>query len=157
MAQQVMTRSGYERLQSRLEYLEERHREVLDELQQLKREEGQDEGIMYDVETRRQDIESKIAELKSALSEAIIADSDEINTVTIGNRVTVRDEAEGDEFDFDLISAAEVTGGGSGISSDSPVGAALLNHKIGDTVAVSTPDGDVKYTILAIQPIPDAE
>lgn len=155
MAQQVMTRAGYERLQAQLKSLEERHQEALEQLQQLKREEGQDNSIMYDAETRRQDIENKITSLKNTLADAVIADNDAVNTVTVGNRVTVLDLETDETFTVDLVSPAEVTSGVNGVSTESPVGSALLDHEVGDRIKVEVPDGSMEYEIKAIEPIPE--
>ena len=36
------------------------------------------------------------------------------------------------------------------ISDESPVGKALIGHKVGETVEVETPAGKIKYKILKI-------
>ena len=37
------------------------------------------------------------------------------------------------------------------ISNESPLGVALLEHKVGETVVVSAPDGELKFKIVAVK------
>jgi len=51
------------------------------------------------------------------------------------------------------LSGPEVAYGHEGISTDSPVGQALLGHVVGDTIDVEVPDGKVCYTIRKVEPM----
>ena len=50
-----------------------------------------------------------------------------------------------------LVGVYEANPGAGRISNESPVGKALLGHKVGDLVFVSTPGGVKEYTILSIE------
>ena len=89
-----------------------------------------------------------------ARAEIIDADEDP-DTITPGNRVTVYDTAEKEEFTMDLLDTEEITHGRRGVSLDSPVGQALLGKKVGARVKVEVPDGLVTYKVRRIEMIPD--
>ena len=51
----------------------------------------------------------------------------------------------------DVLGAYEAKPSEGLISNESPVGRALLGHKVGDVVMVSTPGGVREYTIMSIE------
>ena len=54
------------------------------------------------------------------------------------------------EYNYSIVGAFEADPRAGRISNESPVGKALLGHKVGDLVIVSTPGGVKEYTILSI-------
>lgn len=68
-----------------------------------------------------------------------------------GSTVQVRDEA-GEESAFMLVDGVELDPAAEEVSTDSPVGQALLGCTIGDRVAIATPDGKRMLTILSVTP-----
>jgi transcription elongation factor GreA len=65
--------------------------------------------------------------------------------VAIGSRVVARERESGDTGEFEIARA-----GGAGLSDESPLGSALLDHRAGETVAVKTPAGVRHWEILEI-------
>lgn len=55
-----------------------------------------------------------------------------------------------EEMEFYIVGSAEADTNKNRISNESPVGAALLGHKVGDTVVAETPGGEVEFKILEI-------
>ena len=51
---------------------------------------------------------------------------------------------------FTIVGAAEANPRDGKISNESPIGKAILNHKVGDTVKVETPGGTYNVKILKI-------
>ena len=103
-------------------------------------------------------LDERVSHLQNVLARAEIIDADEDpNTITPGNRVTVYDAAEKEEFTLDLLDHEEITHGRRGVSLDSPVGKALLGQKVGARVKVEVPDGLVTYKVRKIEMIPDGE
>ena len=49
-----------------------------------------------------------------------------------------------------LVGSTEANAMENKISNESPVGAAFLKHKVGDTVKVNAPDGEYKLVIKEI-------
>jgi len=85
-------------------------------------------------------LEGRIQELEQTLSNAIIVeDPDSDNKrIQIGNIVTFKEGDESEET-YELVGAKEANAREHKISYESPIGAALLNHKVGDLVEVLLP------------------
>ena len=60
-------------------------------------------------------------------------------------------EARIEELDYKIVGSTEANSLKGKISNESPVGKALIGHKVGDTVEVETPAGVFSYKILEIQ------
>ena len=73
--------------------------------------------------------------------------------VVIGKTVTLQFEgdAEGDTEDYNIVGPAEADTDDDNLTSNSPLGAALLNHHVGDTVTVHAPAGDYSVTVKAVE------
>jgi transcription elongation factor GreA len=157
--QVVLTRAGYEKLERELEYLLTHGREEAAE--QLS-DTGDDTDIIeeptfHDAVRDKGILEARISELQRVLGNAQIVDEDpDPNSASPGDRVIVWDHQEKAETAFDLLGGAEISmGQRRGVSLDSPVGKALLNRRIGETIEVETPDGTAKYTIRRFEQIPE--
>jgi transcription elongation factor GreA len=70
--------------------------------------------------------------------------------VTVGATVTVQ-EADFDPETYYMVGAKEADPRNGKISNESPIGKALLDHKVGDIVEVETPGGKLKFKILKIE------
>ena len=77
------------------------------------------------------------------LKNARIIDEDEVDTkvVNLGTKVKVVELDSEEEFVFQIVGSTEADPTQSRISNESPVGKALLGHKVGDTVDVEVPGG----------------
>ena len=69
--------------------------------------------------------------------------------VSLGSRV--RAEVHGEAVDFEIVGQSESNPGAGRISTASPVGRAMLGRAAGDEAIVTTPRGQVRYRILAIE------
>ncbi len=87
-------------------------------------------------------LEGRIQELEQTLSVAIIVDEPDGNNkrVQIGNVVTFK-EGDDPEETYELVGAKEANARENKISYESPIGAALLGHKVGEIVEVTLPKG----------------
>ncbi|MFZ3070917.1 MAG: transcription elongation factor GreA [Anaerolineaceae bacterium] len=97
-------------------------------------------------------LEGRIQELEALLSNAIVVDENGTTTdeVQIGNKVTVREGNEPEEV-FELVGAQEANPRKGKISYESPLGAALMGKKKGQSVNVQTPGGNLIFKILKIE------
>ncbi len=97
-------------------------------------------------------LEGRIQELDYLLRTATIIEETDISKdrVGIGNRVTVQEEDSDPEV-FHMVGAKEADPRNGKISHESPIGNALLDHKVGDTVIIETPSGKITLKILAIE------
>jgi transcription elongation factor GreA len=97
-------------------------------------------------------LEGRIQELEYLLRNAVIIEETDIprDRVSVGTRVTVQEE----DFDpelFHMVGAKEADPRNGKISHESPIGNALMDHHVGDTVQIETPGGKITLKILAIE------
>jgi transcription elongation factor GreA len=97
-------------------------------------------------------LEGRIQELEFAIRNAFIVE--ETNSpkevVAVGVRVTVQEESFDPEV-FQMVGAQESDPRIGKISHESPIGSALMDHRVGDAVKVETPDGKIVLKILKIE------
>ena len=91
-------------------------------------------------------LERKITILRERLDTAVVVDAPTDAVIGVGSNVVIEDDG-GERI------AVEISGlGGSGTSStSSPLGAALLGKRVGDTVQVEAPAGTWAATVVEIQ------
>jgi transcription elongation factor GreA len=97
-------------------------------------------------------LEGRIQELEFVLRNAIIVTSSISPKilVDVGVKVTVQEGDLEPEVYF-LVGSQEADPRNGKISYESPIGRALMDHRVGDTVGAETPGGMIKLTILKIE------
>ena len=149
-----MTQEGYEAAKKQLEYLQTVKRaEIVERIAEARSHGDLSENAEYDAARNEQAAnEGEIAELDYKVKNAvIIAEVTDNSYVHLDSKVTVEDEEFGDKETYTITSVTDVDVMANRISSESPVGAALMRHKTGDVVTVSCPDGSsYKLKIVAI-------
>ena len=93
-------------------------------------------------------LQARILTIKDRLKRAIVTQASHDGRVTMGSRVTV--EVNGKERTYQLVGPHEANPSQGRISHLSPVGAALLNRKVGEMVRVENESGGTEYRILRI-------
>lgn len=112
------------------------------------------ENAEYDSAKNEQaELEERIHELEEMLRKAKIVSEEEMkgDKVNIGLKVTVKDTDTGEKEVFSIVGATESDPFSGKISTESPVGKALIGKKKGETVAVEIPDGIINYKIMKIE------
>lgn len=95
-------------------------------------------------------IQNQIFELEEILKNAeIIQRGEEDGKVHLGNTVAIQTDGEPPET-YTIVGRAEADPCEGFISNESPLGKALLDHAVGDEVAVSAPDGLIRFRIIAV-------
>jgi len=150
----ILTREGYEKLETELDYYVSVRRNEISEQIAIARGFGDlSENAEYDEAKNEQSrIEAKIVEMENTLRNCIVVEDDEVttDTVGVGNSVKVYNETLKMEQVITIVGANETEPAKLKISSDSPIGAALLGSKVGDTVTVEVPMGVMKMNVLEI-------
>ena len=97
--------------------------------------------------------EARIMQLDAMLKNAAVIDEDDVDTkvVNLGTKVKILEPKSKDEFEYQIVGSTEADPMASRISNESPVGRALLGHKVGDTVEIDVPGGKIKYKIIDIR------
>src|SRR6266851_3446511 len=75
--------------------------------------------------------------------------------VGLGSKVRVFDSTKNEEVEYKLVTSEETDVSSGKISTTSPIGRALLNKKVGDTVTVMSPNGNREVEILTLSTIYD--
>ena len=98
-------------------------------------------------------VEARIEELEKILknAEVVVEDEVDLDKINIGCQVKILDIEYSEELDYKIVGSTEANSLKGKISNESPVGKALIGHKVGDTVEVETPAGVFAYKILEIQ------
>lgn len=155
MAKQItVTREGREALENELAERKGKIRNEILEAIRIARGFGDlSENSEYD-EARESQAknEHRIIELEEMLKHVVVIDDTAANSnrVTLGKAVKVKNEENGREIVYNIVGPTETDPFARRISDQSPIGMALMNSIVGDTVTASTPKGAVKLTVLEI-------
>jgi len=149
-----MTQKGYEKLRDELERLRKIERpKVIQEISEARGHGDLSENAEYLAAKERQSfIEGRIKELEAKLADAEVIDISQLSTdkVVFGTTVTLLDIETKQKKRYTLLGQGEADLKNGQISVQSPVGKALIGHKKGDNVVISTPAKTIEYQILEI-------
>lgn len=155
MKEVILTREGYEKLRSEIEYLQTEKRREIAERIRIAREFGDiSENAEYDDAKNEQAmLEHRIATLEERLLEARVVEEGEVKTdvVSIGVTVKLKDVETNKTDEYHIVGSAEANPAERKLSNESPVGRAIMGRKKGETVEVSAPKGSLKFKILEIK------
>ena len=151
---QYLTKDGVEKIEKELQELRGPQREALarrlrDAIQMGDLSENAD---YHKAKEDQAFLEGRIQELEHVLRSASIVDRGPgpQGTVAVGTRVTVQEDT-GDPEVFDLVGIQEADPRAGRISYDSPIGRALMDRRVGETVEAQTPGGTIRLKILQIE------
>jgi transcription elongation factor GreA len=148
-----LTREGHRKLVDELEYLTTVGRaETAKIIHEAKMDGDVMENAGYD-EARRQQafLEGRIMTLEAMLENVeIIQTNGNGDVVDLGSRVTVAEDGFAPET-YTIVGSAEADPTKGRISNASPLGKALMAHKVGDRVSFSAPSGTIEVKIVAIE------
>jgi transcription elongation factor GreA len=145
-----LTRQGYEELKTKRDELVENARNLDAVMSEISLSEDTSENMEY-LEMRRKRIilADDIAHLASILESAEILNrkihskAQEGSTIHIGNHQICHI--------IQLVDPIETNSLNGKISSDSPMGTALVGRRVGEEVNVATPAGHIKFNIVAMR------
>ena len=156
MKEVILTPEGYKKLKQEIEHLStEKRREVAERIRVARQFGDIAENAEYDdAKNDQMLLEHRIARLEEQLRNARVIEKKEISTdvVSVGSRVRLRDVDAKQTVEYHIVGSAEANPSESKLSNESPVGKAIMGHKKGETVEVTTPRGArLKYKILEIK------
>ena len=155
MPNNFLTKEGYQKLQDELDYLRKAKRqEVANRLHEAMEGGELIENAEYEAAKNEQAfVEGRIQELDMLLASAKIIEDNgpkkKSDGVQLGSKVTIK-EGNFEPETFIIVGMAEANPREGKISNESPIGKAILGHKIGDSVKVETPGGTYTVKILKI-------
>jgi len=151
-----LTQEAYERLQAELRELSGPGRVEIAKRIEAAREEGdlKENGGYHAAKEEQGKMEARIRQLKQILDTATVGEAPpDDGVVEPGMVVTV--EMFGDEETF-LLGSREIADGSDSIdvySEQSPLGAGINGHKVGETVTYEAPNGkSIEVTIISAKP-----
>lgn len=151
----ILTYAGLKKLEDELQDLKVyKRKEVADKIKEAREQGDLSENAEYDAAKEEQrEIEARIEEIEKILKNAeVVVDEDiDANVINIGCSVKVYDMEYDEELELKIVGSTEASSLQGKISNESPVGKALLRHKVGDVVEVETHAGVLSYKILEIQ------
>jgi transcription elongation factor GreA len=149
-----LTAEGAERLRQELENLKGPMREQLAQRLRAAIQMGDlSENADYISAKEEQGfLEGRIQELSQILNNYQLIDETKVHRdlVDIGSHVTIQEEGFEAET-YHIVGPKEADPYKARISHASPIGRALLGHRVGDLVTADTPNGSFKFKILKIE------
>lgn len=150
-----MTKESYETLQDELKRLiREERPKVIQDIAEARSHGDLSENAEYDAAKHRQGfIEGRIQELKDKLARAYVVDLSNLkpDKVVFGATVTLFDTVSEEEVTYRIVGEDEAGIKLGKMSCSSPVGKALIGHRLDDTVRVKVPSGLKEYEIIDIR------
>ena len=148
-----LTSEGYLELENELHYLKtEKRKEVTQTLKEARALGDLSENSEYDQAREDQsNLEKRIVEIEYTLEHATVIDeAKDDGTVGVGCQVELKYEDDDDTESYKIVGSQEADPFNNKISNESPIAAAIMGRKVGDTVEVSSPDGVYNVKIVAI-------
>ncbi len=154
MARSPITRNGYNQLHKELENLKKVVRpQVIKAIEEARAHGDLSENAEYVAAKERQSfVEKKIQEIEQKLANSEIMDHINPSNEKVGfaSFVTLENLDNGGEVTYQIVGPDESDISSGKISIASPLGKALIGKEVDEEVAVQTPGGVKKYSILKI-------
>lgn len=152
----ILTEEGLAKLEDELQDLKVvKRKEVAAKIKEAREQGDLSENAEYDAaKDEQRDIEIRIEEIEKILKNAEIVTNEDVdaNAINIGSTVRIKDLEFDEEMEYKIVGSTEADVLGNKISNESPVGVALIGSKVGDTIEIETPNGEmVQYKILEIK------
>ncbi len=153
MAETTLTLEGLKELEAELEQLKTVGRKEAAEKIKVARSFGDlSENSEYDEAMSDQaKLEARISEIEHIIKHAKVLDVESLGTenVHIGSTVRITDKKR-KSYTYTIVGFAQADPAVGKISDESPVGKALIGHKVGQKVTVETPNGVLEFKIAEI-------
>lgn len=150
-----MTQEGLQRTKERLDFLKSvKRQEVANKIAEARSYGDLSENSEYDLAREEQaSVESEIFELETKLKSAEIIDPKKIKTnkVGIGCKVTITNVKTNQTVEYKIVGDTDSDPLNGLISNVSPIGAGLIDKKVGEIAIIKTPAGMVQYKVVKIK------
>jgi transcription elongation factor GreA len=147
--QYQITADGKAELEAELEQLKARRGEVADKISEARDFGDLSENAEYDAAREEQGLlETRIAEIEEILTYAEIIKSNGKGIIGLGSQVELTLDKK--TMTYTVVGPVEADPLEGKISNESPIGMALFGKKVGDEVKITTPKGDVVYTVSKV-------
>jgi transcription elongation factor GreA len=148
-----LSKEGYQKLADEHKKLVVRRRQIADRIDHARSLGDLSENAEYHAAKEEQLLnEMKVNEIGHKLGRARILDESDLprDEALMGATIKLKDMKSGEELEYMLVSEVEADYAAGKISTTSPVGKALLGHKVDAIVEIKVPAGILKYKVLKI-------
>jgi transcription elongation factor GreA len=149
-----ITKKGYENLKAELDQFRkvERPKNIQDIAEAREHGDLRENAEFKAAKERQQFIDTRMAELEYKLGDAHVIEvtAGMSETVVFGATVRLLNLESEEEKTYTLIGQEEADLKNGSISVQSPIGHALIGHRVGDIVKVNRPAGMIEYEIQEI-------
>ena len=140
-----LSRAGYDRLVGQLDTLKVERLSIIEDIKRAMEDKDFRENAPLEAAKEQQGIiESRIRELESSLVRAEVWEEGEVKqkrkVVVVGAKITLKDVTSGKKVAYTLVDIHEADAAAGRISTESPVGKALLDRKVGEAIDIYVND-----------------
>lgn len=148
----LLTSEGLLDLETELNNLKNNDRpRIIEAIKEARAQGDLSENADYDAARDEQaKIEARIQELEYMLEHAKIIEKKSGDIVSVGTTVTVKYVDDDEEEVYSIVGSMEADPFENKISNESPIGKAIMNKKVGDTISVESPNGAYDIKIVGI-------
>jgi transcription elongation factor greA len=144
-----ITDSGRKELEKELVELKSRRGEIAEKIAEARSFGDLSENAEYDAAREEQGLlETRVIEIEDILQHASIIKSADATVVGLGSAVELKNSDK--TVTYTVVGPVEADPMEGKISDESPIGQALMGKKVGDEVTISTPKGEIVYTISSL-------
>lgn len=144
-----ITIEGKKELEKELEQLKSRRGEIAEKIAAARDYGDLSENAEYDAAREEQGlVESRIAEIEDILQNAEIIKASRKSTIGLGSKVELKNGSK--TITYFIVGPVEANPIEGKISNESPIGRALVGKKEGDKAVVTTPKGEISYTVVKV-------
>lgn len=147
-----LTSEGFLKLEEELESLKKVERpEVITAIKEARALGDLSENAEYSAARERQGrLEARIKEIEYTLEHATIIENNNDGSVKVGSVVTIKYDDDDDEEEYTIVGTNEADPFSNKISNESPIAVAVMGKKVGDKVAVESPNGSFDVEIVKV-------
>ncbi|SRR6266498_342819 len=146
-----LTPAGKSDLEKELDDLKSQRTSVAQKIADARDYGDLSENAEYDAARAEQgQLETRILEIEEILQNTSIIENTKTSKVAVGVTVVLKSD-KGKMVSYVIVGSVEADPLEGKISDESPIGQALLGKKVGETVAIKTPRGEVTYTVEEIK------
>ncbi len=151
----ILTPEGYKKLEEELRNLKvEGRKEIAEKIKEARSYGDLSENAEYDAAKDAQaSMEQRITTIENMLKNAQIVSESDVTTdaISIGSRVKLYDMEFEEEMEYTIVGSTEANPDEGRISDESPIGSAILGHKVDEVVDVELPNGEIiQFKVLEI-------
>jgi transcription elongation factor GreA len=144
-----ITEQGKSELEKELAALKSRRGEIAQKIADARDFGDLSENAEYDAAREEQGLlETRIAEIEDIVTNAEIIKSSRKQTIGLGSKVELT--TNGKTVSYVIVGPVEADPLEGKVSNESPIGMALFGKKVGDEATITTPKGEIIYTVASI-------